>query len=948
MSNSFNIGSIVKARNREWIVLPSADTDTVLLRPLGGSEKEISGIYLPLKLEKIESSAFPKPNSNKIGDLVSTRLLRDAARLTFRSGAGPFRSLGKLSVRPRPYQFVPLLMGLRQETIRLLIADDVGVGKTIEALLIARELYDRGEIKSLGVVCPPHLCDQWQKELQLKFNLNAVVIRANTISQLERAYSDNSISVFTYYNFFVTSIDYIKSDRRRETFLQYLPDLVIVDEAHTCTKPIDNDKTQQQRYQLVSEIASKQNQNLVLLTATPHSGKEESFLSLIGHLKEEFSKYNVSAISTEERIELAKYFVQRKRSDVEKWVGVDTPFPKRLSYEESYKLSHEYLELFTDVYKFLLGLLADKDKLAAHKQRVRYWATLGLLRSIMSSPDSGISSLMNRISKLKDIEVIREEFDDSLYRDMVIDPVEKETTSDLEPSTIIQEAEEEFSDYEKRKLKEFAAKLDKMRGSKDEKLKKLISLLKELISKGFRLIVFCRFIATSNYVAQQLKDSFPGHQIISITSELSEDEREEKINWLGEFSKRILVATDCLSEGVNLQDHFDAVIHYDLPWNPNRLEQREGRIDRFGQKKKEVKVTLLYGEDNPIDGAVLNVLIRKAVKIHKTLGITVPVPMNSETVIQSVLNSLFMKEDQKVQLSLDFGPEFHLEQFNAEWDRNAEREKESRSRFAQHSIKPEEVSKELEETDVILGNPETVKEFIITSSQRLGGSASIRNDGLTLNPNGFPVLLREKIKLDDKIDIAFDFPIPEKHIEVGRNHPITSSLAEYILEATFEDENDTHVYRCSAIRTDKVKKISSIYLLRVRYLIVQRTPFGESSRYNTSLLAEELVSFGYTGDIYNPIIISDDETNKLLAEIKASENIDTEYAKQLVNEALTAYNKLDNHLKKIIESRKEKLHNAHIRLRKITKEIKVEVKPQFPVDVLGIIVLVPTPKGVIK
>jgi len=939
MPDKFNVGSIVKARNREWIILPSPDSDTVLLRPLGGSEKEISGIYLPLNLEKLEPASFPKPSPDKVGDLISTRLLRNAAMLTFRSGAGPFRSLGKLSVRPRPYQFVPLLMALRQEVVRLLIADDVGVGKTIEALMIARELYDRGEIKNIGVVCPPHLCDQWQKELSLKFNINAVVIRSNTISQLERAYSDNSVSVFNYYNFFITSIDYIKSDKRKDTFLLNLPDLIIVDEAHTCTKPIDNDKTQQQRWQLVSDIASTEKQNMILLTATPHSGKEEAFLSLIGHLKSDFTKYNVSSISAEERIELAKYFIQRKRGDVEKWVGVDTPFPKRISNEESYRLSPEYAELFSDVYKFLLGLLIDKDKLAAHKQRVRYWAALGLLRSVMSSPDSGVNSLMNRITKLKDASTIQEEFDDTLYRDLVIDPIERETSNDLEPSTVVQEAEEEFSDYERRKLKEFALRLEKLSGDKDEKLKKLMSLLKKFIAEGYRPIVFCRFIATSDYVAAQLKSSFPGHQILSITSELSEEEREEKINWLGEFDKRILVATDCLSEGVNLQDHFDAVIHYDLPWNPNRLEQREGRVDRFGQKKKEVKTFLLYGEDNPIDGAVLNVLIRKAVKIHKTLGITVPVPMNSETVIQSVINSLFMKEDQKIQFSLDFGPEFHLEQFHSDWDRNAEREKESRSRFAQHSIKPEEVSKELEETDVILGNPETVKEFIITATQRLGGSVSIRNNGLTLNPNGFPALLRERIKLDNKIDIAFDFPIPEKHIEVGRNHPITSSLAEYILESSFEEENNTHIYRCSVIRTDKVEKITSLYMLRVRYLI-------ESSKSQTALLAEELVAFGFGGDINNPNIISDTEANNLLKEIKASENIDTDYSKELINDALTSYEKLDKHLKVIIDSRREKLHTAHTRLRKITKESKAEVNPQFPVDVLGIIVLVPTPKGI--
>src|SRR5205823_3368900 len=109
-----------------------------------------------------------------------------ATRLTLREGAAPFRSLGRISIRPRVYQFVPLLMALRLDPVRLLIADDVGVGKTIEALLVVRELLDRGEIKRLCVLCPPYLCEQWQKELTEKFNLDAVVIRAGTVSQLER------------------------------------------------------------------------------------------------------------------------------------------------------------------------------------------------------------------------------------------------------------------------------------------------------------------------------------------------------------------------------------------------------------------------------------------------------------------------------------------------------------------------------------------------------------------------------------------------------------------------------------------------------------------------------------------------------------------------------------------------------------------------------------------
>src|SRR5581483_10418027 len=111
-----------------------------------------------------------------VGDHRSCRLLRDAVRLGFRSSAGPFRSFGRIAVDPRPYQLVPLLMALRLDPVRLLIADDVGIGKTIEACLIARELLDRAEIRRLAVLCPPQLAEQWQRELAAKFHIDAELV----------------------------------------------------------------------------------------------------------------------------------------------------------------------------------------------------------------------------------------------------------------------------------------------------------------------------------------------------------------------------------------------------------------------------------------------------------------------------------------------------------------------------------------------------------------------------------------------------------------------------------------------------------------------------------------------------------------------------------------------------------------------------------------------------
>ena len=152
-------GSLVRARGRDWIVLAGSDGDTLHLRPVSGSEAEQVLIYAPLEAEPVTAAAFGWPEASQSGDHTNARLLRDALVLCTRAGAGPFRSLGQIAVEPRAYQLVPLLMALRMATIRLLVADDVGIGKTIEAALIARELIDRGDVERTTVLCPPHLVD---------------------------------------------------------------------------------------------------------------------------------------------------------------------------------------------------------------------------------------------------------------------------------------------------------------------------------------------------------------------------------------------------------------------------------------------------------------------------------------------------------------------------------------------------------------------------------------------------------------------------------------------------------------------------------------------------------------------------------------------------------------------------------------------------------------------
>src|SRR5271157_934981 len=143
--SKYAVGSLVRTRGRDWVVLPSDEDEVLRLRPLSGGEGETIGLLRQFEESAIQDSVFPSPEPHKAGDFVGSKLLRNAARLSLRSGAGPFRSLGRISVRPRPYQFVPLIMAMRLGAVRIRSADDVGGGRTIEAGLIARELLDRGD-----------------------------------------------------------------------------------------------------------------------------------------------------------------------------------------------------------------------------------------------------------------------------------------------------------------------------------------------------------------------------------------------------------------------------------------------------------------------------------------------------------------------------------------------------------------------------------------------------------------------------------------------------------------------------------------------------------------------------------------------------------------------------------------------------------------------------------
>ena len=272
---AFAAGALVRARGREWVVLPESAEDFLVLRPLGGGEDDVTAV-LP-DLEAVEPATFPPPTVDDLGDAASAGLLRTALRIGFRSGAGPFRSLASLAVEPRAYQLVPLLMALRQDTVRLLIADDVGIGKTIEAALVAAELLaqgdaqrpDRAVLTGAGRAVAGRAARQVRPRRRAGAALHRDPAGARPADRASRCSSATRSPWCP-----PTSSSH---RRRRDEFLRACPDLVIVDEAHTCVA----DGTGQgggartQRYELLQRLAEDPNRHLILVTATPHSGAED-------------------------------------------------------------------------------------------------------------------------------------------------------------------------------------------------------------------------------------------------------------------------------------------------------------------------------------------------------------------------------------------------------------------------------------------------------------------------------------------------------------------------------------------------------------------------------------------------------------------------------------------------------------------------------------------------
>ena len=763
------------------------------------------------------------------------------------------------------------------------------------------------------------------------------------------AYRWNS-TVYEHYPYLVISTDYIKQNNRRDEFAVACPELVIVDEAHTCIAPTGIGSSHaHQRYTLLRRLADDPSRHLLLLTATPHNGDDGAWQSLVGLLDRRLGELpaDLSGPAREEDRSCSPGSSSSGSAPTSASIWTRTPHSQSGSTPSR----------TTDSPPTTGGCSTALSPTPARPSRTR--------RSTMSGSASGggrpshcsaasrpaprpPSRPCSTVSDLAAVETVDEA--DALAGPRVFDS-DLDDTTDGEDTALGADTSgsEHPDDTARRRLRQFAKEAAALRGTKgDAKLKGAIAMVRGLLADGYHPILFCRYIPTAEYVADHLREALKGSvRVEAVTGTLPPEEREDRVNNLmGHDGPHVLVATDCLSEGVNLQDGFTAVIHYDLAWNPTRHEQREGRVDRFGQAAPNVRAVTYYGADNRIDGVVLDVLIRRHEAIKKATGVSVPVPVDSATVMRAVWESLLLRGDQGDQLTFDFETALPSSTANAvitEWQDAAEREKASRSRFRQAALRPEQVGAVLAEIRHALGGPADAERFTRDSLTLLGGQITPTEYGFSVATETLPRPVIDQLPPHKASTVRFrrSLPAPPGDALLTRTDSTVEALARYTLDAALDPQLPVEARparRAAVVRTRDVSTVTTLLVVRYRIQLVL-----PGSRRTITQIAEDARFLGYTTDEDDqPAWLREEDSARLL-DVDATGNVLDELARAQLQRALDLLPALQDELDRRGADIADGTVEAHRRVRQTAGMARRGLSARLlpPADVLGVYVLLP-------
>lgn len=479
-----------------------------------------------------------------------------------------------------PYQLEPAQMALNKTRQRILIADTVGLGKTLEAGILMSELIARGKGKRILVVTVKSMMTQFQKEMWNRFTIPLVRLDSAKIQSV-RAKLPSNYNPFFYYDKTIISIDTLKNDLDYRTHLEHAWwDIIVIDEAHNVAKRGDRSS---QRSKLASLLANRSD-TLIMLTATPHDGKGQSVASLMNML-------DPTAIADEEHYtkdDIQWLLIRRFKKDIQDQVSGSFKERKITIERCSASAREEY------AYDIFAEMQLQMDQSQANGKGILFKTSLE--KSLFSSPVACIKSIEARIKKLE----------------------KKYTETDMPDIT---------------RLKELKSALEMITPSDFSRYTKLLELLRSIeygwtpAKNNDRLVIFTERIETMKYLAENLKRDMKlaDNQLEVMYGGMSDKELQRIVDEFGraESPIRVIVASDVASEGINLHYLSHRLIHFDIPWSLMVFQQRNGRIDRYGQHEQpDIRYMLIDSENPKIkgDARIMEILVQKEEQALKNIG----------------------------------------------------------------------------------------------------------------------------------------------------------------------------------------------------------------------------------------------------------------------------------------------------------------------------------------
>ena len=766
------------------------------------------------------------------GDGRLFRLASEALRIRLAHLFDPYVAVNASQIEPLPHQLTAVYGAmLHRQPLRFLLADDPGAGKTVMAGLLIKELLIRGSLERCLIVAPGSLVEQWQDELKDKFDLAFDIVSRE---QVETSVSGNP---FAERPRLIARLDMLARNNELQAKLEAAPewDLIVCDEAHRMSASFFGQEVKYTKRFQLGALAGRLARHFLLMTATPHNGKEEDFQLFMGLL--DADRFEGRFREGVHKVDPSDMMRRLTKEELYRFDGSPL-FPERRAYTISYRLSPREAELYEAVTHYVREEMNRADRLGDDGTRRRNnvgFALQILQRRLASSPAAIHESLKRRLARLE--TRLEEErlgrpgrgsgdaiapgppepaLDEDDFDDATGEEVEAHEDRLVDRATAAQTiAELEAEIAELRRLEKMANAL--RRSGEDTKWRELDRILDDPLvhHPGRRvrrkIVVFTEARDTLEYLARRIRDrTGEPDSVTVIHGSVPRDRRRAAIAAFNDDpAVRFLLANDAAGEGVNLQRGAHLMVNYDLPWNPNRLEQRFGRIHRIGQTEVCHLWNLVASETR--EGAVYRRLLEKLETARETLGGKV-YDVLGELFEARPLRELFME-------AIRYGerPEIRdrlFQTIDGAVDVDNINDLVARNKLIQEGLDPATVRgvrEDMERAAARRLQPHHIRSFFEAAFAEAGGVLRPRETGRT-EVTRVPPILRDRDRLIGRADpvlpryrrICFDkehIPGQPQAALVAPGHPLLDSLIDLTLEryrdllargAVLVDETDRH------------------------------------------------------------------------------------------------------------------------------------------------------------